>query len=406
MNNKKYWQTLIVEISLQVLLAMHGNTGRSITSKWLQKNGACTLEVSEWNELTQILRELFHASSVHHIGFDAHHAVNMSWKSKLLNIEEIKNPTFVIIVDIGLLDLSTEIWKEQINFLHKYFGRAKFAWVLNNDTSNTIKMELRRKGHILMVNKPLYKTKVFHILEAVIEERNLELQKRNMTASRTIVKESDAHEFLEIDSTQFDGASSDGSDISEMCASNNSNGEKQKEKIVNSLPLSQYNKSNYFVGLTDEYTEDNISRKEESCKSSPNCCEIPEDTGQKLQATFPEEAQGNDSGPEKTFSVTCSRKTVNDKKSLEGLRILLAEDTPVLQRVATIMLEKMGATVVAVGDGQQAVDALNCMLGSEDSRRGSLMKERSTISQTEIISSTPYDLVLMDCQVMIIKHYL
>ncbi|KAK6127579.1 hypothetical protein DH2020_038669 [Rehmannia glutinosa] len=53
-----------------------------------------------------------------------------------------------------------------------------------------------------------------------------------------------------------------------------------------------------------------------------------------------------------------SNKVVNEKKCLEGLRILLAEDTPVLQRVATIMLEKMGAKVDVVGDGAQAVDAL------------------------------------------------
>ncbi|XP_054824898.1 histidine kinase 1 isoform X2 [Prosopis cineraria] len=395
---EQHCQIGYAESGLVVLLALHGDTSRSITSSWLQKNGVCTLQASEWNELTQILRELFHASSVQNNGFDAHYAVNKSWKSKLLNIEEMRNPAFVIIVDIGLLDLSTDIWKEQLNFLHKYFGRTKFAWVLSHDTSNTIKMELRRMGHILMVNKPLYKTKMFHILEAVIKERNIELQKKILTASRTTTKEDDAHEFLEIDSTHFDGVSSDGSDISENGASNSANVAKQREKIVKSHPPSQYNINNCLVGLANEYAEDNISRKEESCQSSPSCRDILEDMEPKLQGPFPTEAQGKDSDSVKTFSVTCSSKTVNGKKSLEGLRILLAEDTPVLQRVATIMLEKMGATVVAVGDGQQAVDALNCMLGAEDSRRESLMKERSTISQTEIFSCTPYDLILMDCQ--------
>jgi len=89
---------------------------------------------------------------------------------------------------------------------------------------------------------------------------------------------------------------------------------------------------------------------------------------------------------------------VNEQKSLEGLRILLAEDTPVLQRVATIMLEKMGATVIAVGDGLQAVDALNCMLSAEDCGRDSLFEDRNARSKTEIRDSPPYDLVLMDCQ--------
>lgn len=375
--------------------------GRSITFKWLEKNGVCTLEASEWNGLTQLLRELFQArSSVQNIGFEAHYGVNESLKSKLLNIEEMRNPAFVIVVDIGLLDLSTDIWKEQLNFLQKYFGRAKFAWVLNHDTSNTIKMELRRKGHILMVNKPLYKAKMIHILEAVIKERNLELQKKSITASRAAMKEGDVHEFLEIDSTHFDAASSDGSDISEMGGSNSASGDKQREKIVKPHPSSQYQIKSCLVGLTNGFSEDNISRKEDSYQSSPSSHDALEYAEPKLQssqqASFPTETQGKDSEGGETNRVTCSSKAGNGQKSLGGLRILLAEDNPVLQRVASIMLEKMGATVIAVGDGQQAVDALNCKLGAEDSRR----------SQTEIFSCSSYDLILMDCQVIVIKYIL
>ncbi|KAK2427002.1 Histidine kinase 1 [Trifolium repens] len=349
----------LTDNGLVVLLALQGNMGRLITSKWLTKKGVCTMEASEWNGLTQILRELFHArSSIHNNNnFDAHYPTNLEgFKSKLLSIKDMRNPIFIIVVDIGLLDLSTDIWKEQLNLLHKYFGRAKFVWILNHDTSNTIKTELRRKGHLLMVNKPLYKGKMIHILEAVIKERNLELQKKNM-------KEGDSHEFLEIDSTHFDAAtSSDDSDISEIS-------EKPIVKVINE----------------NEHLEENNIRKEESCSSEDNKAKSLsiKDT------TFAIEAHDR---------VTRSRKEVNDKKSLEGLRILLAEDTPVIQRVATIMLEKMGAVVVAVGDGQQAVEALNYMVSSEDCRRESLQKERNSRSQTEISVCRPYDLILMDCQ--------
>jgi len=48
---------------MQVLLALHGNMSRLITSKWLQKNGVVTMEASEWNGLTQILKELFQAKT-------------------------------------------------------------------------------------------------------------------------------------------------------------------------------------------------------------------------------------------------------------------------------------------------------------------------------------------------------
>ncbi|KAK7252977.1 hypothetical protein RIF29_37317 [Crotalaria pallida] len=378
---------------LVVLLALQGNMGRLIASKWLQKNGVCTMEASEWNGLTQILSELFHArSSVHNNDFDAHYPLNEGFKSKLIHIQDIRNPTFVIVVDIGILDLSTDIWKEQLNFLHRYFVRAKFVWVLNHDTSNTIKMELRSKGHVLMVNKPLYKAKMVHILEAVIKEKNLEVQKKSLTAPRSTTKEDDLHEFLEIDSTNFDAtATSDDSDISEMSGSN-------------ITPVSACgDKRNCLVGLTNECLEDNNLGKQESCQSSPNSNYASEDIELKPLSTkelsFPTEAKSGDSSEYgETNRVRSISKEVNGKKSLEGLKILLAEDTPVIQRVATIMLEKMGAAVVAVGDGQQAVDALNSMLGVEDCRRESLQKERNTRSQTDILTCPSYDLVLMDCQ--------
>ncbi|XP_027345481.1 histidine kinase 1-like isoform X2 [Abrus precatorius] len=362
---------------LVVLLALHGNVGRSITSKWLQKNGVVTMEASEWNGLTQILRELFHSrSSARNDGFDAHYSVHDDLKSKLLSIQELKDPISVIAVDIGLLDLSTDIWKEQLNLLHKYSGRAKFVWILNHDSSNTIKMELRRKGHTLTVSKPLYKTKMIHILEAVMREKNDELQKKNMTTPRSTMKEGDLHESLEIDYTQCDVASSDGSDISEMSGSNLviANG----EKAVKSHLSSQYQINN----LVDSLNSNDITADATLKSSSPK------------QASS---ATGSEYG--ETHRASSSGRATSRKKSLEGLRILLAEDTPVIQRVATIMLEKMGATVVAVGDGQQAVDALNGMPNVEDCRKESLLKDRNTrSSETEILSGPPYDLILMDCQ--------
>ncbi|XP_004512149.1 histidine kinase 1 isoform X1 [Cicer arietinum] len=370
---EQHCEVNLTDNGLVVLLALQGNMGRLITSKWLQKKGVCIMEASEWNGLTQILRELFHhaRSSINNNNFDAHYPINLEgFKSKLLSIKDMRNPIFVIVVDIGLLDLSTDIWKEQLNFLHKYFGRAKFVWLLNHDTSNTIKMELRRKGHILMIIKPLYKAKMVHILEAVIKERNLEPQKKNMNGPK-----GDLHEFLEIDSTHFDAASSDDSDISEKPFDSNPvnsiNGEK---------PFVKDHMSNCLARLTNE----NEHLEEESLSTK--------------ETNFTTKAQNEDSECEGTYRVTRPSKAVNDKKSLEGLRILLAEDTPVIQRVATIMLEKMGAVVVAVGDGQQAVDALNYMVSGEDCRRESLLKERNTRSQTEILSCHPYDLILMDCQ--------
>jgi CheY-like chemotaxis protein len=58
--------------------------------------------------------------------------------------------------------------------------------------------------------------------------------------------------------------------------------------------------------------------------------------------------------------------------------VLLAEDTPVNQRVARAMLEKLGCTVVLVADGAAAVSA---------------------------VAAGGFDLVLMDCQMPVTDGY-
>ena len=401
---------------MQVLLALSGSMGRSIMSQWLRKNGMFTWEASEWNELTQILGQLFRArSSVPNGGLVTQCLQSEPWKTEAPNIQDMKASVFVIIVDIGLLDWSTDIWREQLNFLDKYHGKARFAWILNHDTSNFIKMELRRKGHLLMVNKPLYKSKVAHIVETVIKERDLEMQRKILNGLKSTRIEGDLHESVEIDSTHFEGASSDDSDRSEMGSHKSVNGyhiaESQKDRIRKPCPSQHQTANNCLVEFTQVYSTENNLETGAPGQIRPNS-HGTENEGHELlcnkRASPLTEAECKNSRcQEQHLNCTCpteqgdsySGKTLNGQKSLEGLRILLAEDTPVLQRVATIMLEKMGATVIAVGDGMQAVDALKCMLGAVDCGGKCLVQDGRTRCQTQICDSLPYDLILMDCQV-------
>ncbi|KAJ8771074.1 hypothetical protein K2173_023399 [Erythroxylum novogranatense] len=394
-----------------VLLALYGSMGRVIMSQWLHKIGLSTLGISEWNELTQILGELFFGRRPNN-SFDAQHSLAAELKSEVINIQEMKDPTLIIVVDIGLLDLSTEIWKEQIKFLERFSGKAKFAWMLNHDTCNAIKMELRRKGHVLMVNKPLYKAKMIEILETALKEKYLEKQKKSLNVARATSKDDDQHEYLEIDPPHFEIASSEDSDVVEL--SNDAifhleQNQKESERITNASQCETFKKC--LVELTDMHPDGNNSRED----LRPIRPQVPGTGDQNAVLARNEqlsiggvpqtgsptycEQQSESRGPKERNS-THSSKAVNRKNALEGVRILLAEDTPVLQRVATIMLEKMGATVVAVGDGLQAVDALNCILGVKEVRKEAPLQEDKS-SETEIGSSpgkSSFDLVLMDCQ--------
>jgi hypothetical protein len=79
---------------------------------------------------------------------------------------------------------------------------------------------------------------------------------------------------------------------------------------------------------------------------------------------------------------------LEDDKPLEGKRVLLVEDTRVLQFIQKKMLSTLGATVVVAADGSEAVAMfINALEIAID---GSGSEERV---------ASPYDLIFMDCQV-------
>ncbi|XP_057965116.1 histidine kinase 1 [Malania oleifera] len=411
----QHCQLDFAEHSIAVLLALNGNMGRLIISQWLRKNEVFTWEASGWNELTKILGELFQARiSISNFSFDKECAQGEPFKTEALDLQEMGTSVFVVVVDIGILDLRTDIWKEQLNFLHRYHGKAKFAWTLNHDTSNAIKVELRRKGHLLMVNKPLYKAKMIQIIEAVVKERNLELQKGSLNALRTTMIQGDLHESHDIEFLHPNAASSDDSDKSEIGSLSSTNapkfGEKQGDRNTKPCATQHPTVKNCFLDFAQVSSKNNNLRTDDKCQIRPSSFDI-EAAGHELMSTkkasllSEHEYENGICQPQhlincspKNRGTSYSNKVVNGQKSLEGVRILLAEDTPVLQKVATIMLEKLGAKVIAVDDGKQAVDALECMLRTNGCRSDSSLQDGKTRSQTQFQNSPPYDLILMDCQ--------
>ncbi|MCA9319439.1 MAG: response regulator, partial [Planctomycetes bacterium] len=78
------------------------------------------------------------------------------------------------------------------------------------------------------------------------------------------------------------------------------------------------------------------------------------------------------------MTTTRAGMVSDDNSILDGLRVLVADDYPVNQKVARKMLEKLGIEPIVVDDGQAAVEAFQ---GAE------------------------FDLVLMDCQMPVLDGF-
>ncbi|KAJ4714167.1 Histidine kinase 1 [Melia azedarach] len=324
-----------------VLLALTGSTGRRIMSQWLHKRNVPTLEASEWNELTQILREFFHPISPSN-GFDTQHSFSEPMKAEMLKIKAMRNPVVIVVVDISLLDLSSDVWREQLDYLDIFSGIAKFAWVVKHESNYSITMDLCRKGHDIVVNKPLYRGKMIHILESARKGRTLEMQASCLTAT----KEGNI-------------------------------GVEQSENVASSNASQDQTFRNCSVELTEACPEESSSSRREDL----------------IHTMFRERHQVGNSCPRDQGSSP-SNSSGKVRNILGGLRILLVEDTLLLQIVATKMLEQAGAKVDVVEDGLQAVEAINNILSAEKAKRTSLLQG----SQPETSDSPRYDLILMDCQ--------
>ncbi|KAL9229620.1 hypothetical protein vseg_005068 [Gypsophila vaccaria] len=360
--------------NLVVLFAVSGSKGRLIMSQWLRTRGVCTSQASDWNELTQMLRKNFEDKGE----FDGNDIDSKARVELFTDVasKDIENLKFVIVVDICLLDLNTNIWKEQLNCLSRYADKAKFAWILNHDTSTSVKMELRRKGHSLMVNRPLYKSKMIQILDTVVKEKNSGLKSgHESTSSSTRTLKADIHDCVEIETVCFGGSCSEDSDKGDVQCSGSGGSprteSKRRERISNPSFSQVTAVNNYLLELDEDSPETIEHSNQKQSKNSRNCTKNTTDN-------FPEERNSLQ-----------SEKNMNGHNCLDGLKILLAEDTTILQRVATIMLEKVGARVTAVGDGLQAVNAL---------KRTSVSEGTTVRSQTARFNSPPFHLILMDCQ--------
>lgn len=84
---------------------------------------------------------------------------------------------------------------------------------------------------------------------------------------------------------------------------------------------------------------------------------------------------------------------VEDDKPLAGMRVLLVEDTLVLQTIQRKMLNQLGAIVEVAVDGSKAVEMFKDAL------------EQASVSEEHTAVPLPYDVIFMDCQMPLMDGY-
>ncbi|KAJ0096730.1 hypothetical protein Patl1_29105 [Pistacia atlantica] len=395
-----------------VVLALGGSVGRGITSQWLRRNKVSTIEASDWKQLTLILPELFNPTNECNgseeqpslsepleeeqpLSSEEQPSLSQPLKEEILNIKAMKDQVFIIVVDIGLLDFKAGIWLSQLDYLDQFTGKAKFAWTLSHNSSSLVKAELRKRGHVIVVNKPLYKTKMIQILEAALQGRTLE---------------------IEICSSD-DGASTNKAlvdcDIADALVPL-SLGDKI-ERLINSRPTRYQDFINHHIEFTDQNPEPSNSStdSENQSQSSPKLLDNGLESGRskskgKEIASTSDESQNGSPTSKRQKMVSSPPKEKGsssssgcDEEKLRGLHILVVEDTLLLQMVAVKILLKAGATVNAVSDGLQAVEAMTSMIDSLVRRNEAVKKGL----EPEPLNNPPYDLILMDCQMPVMDGY-
>ena len=125
---------------------------------WALKGCFLIWEGNKWNKLIHTLKEIYKSTYklCAKLDIQAH-------KSRLDNHRRSKDVSFVIVTDIGILNLRTDICNGPLNFLDTFNRMENISSILNH---NTIKIELQRRVHLLMVNGPSYMAKMIQTIEA------------------------------------------------------------------------------------------------------------------------------------------------------------------------------------------------------------------------------------------------
>ena len=262
---------------------------------------------------------------------------------------------------LGLGKLESNLNRRKLRDPH---GNLSVVWVTSSNTHEPIKAALRAVQHSFIVRRPLHTARLKEIFQL-------------------IAREGDPLQSLELENPP------------EILASNTINYVKQQQwndpyACDNEVSTSRESLSLYVPTSTVTVHGRNVRHRPTAAKSAP-----PEEISYSEMETksIAQNTTTDQGSMHSSSTTTTSNKPVkrsvprlahpNGKKSmvhkpLENLEILVAEDTPLLRKLAAAMLQRLGAITHEASNGQEVLEFVLTRM-----RQGQI----------------PFHCILMDCQV-------
>lgn len=263
---------------------------------------------------------------------------------------------------LGLGKFESNLNRRKLRDLH---GNLSVVWVTSSNTHEPIKAALRAVQHSFIVRRPLHTARLKEIFQL-------------------IAREGDPLQPVEFENPP------------EILASNTINYVKQQQwndpyACDNDVSTARESSSLYVPTSSITVHGRNVRHRPTAAKSAP-----PEEISyseMEMKSLIQNTTDQGSMHSSSTTTTATSNKPVkrsvprltqpNGKKGmvhkpLENLEILVAEDTPLLRKLAAAMLRRLGAVAHEASNGQEVLESVLTRM-----RQG----------------QTPYHCILMDCQV-------
>lgn len=399
------------EGDVHVLLAMKGKVNKQLVYAWMEKRGAVVYDVSEWNEIattfqcviTNILHRCSPQSSPQTNSHLSPRPSNRQASPSRFSPPRMSNcsslpetsktgvqdflPLVIALIDVALIPQGMEFQPSKFraelekyrrsSYSHGYF--LHIVWIVSPDAriaSSSAWPSLRGRADSTL-SKPVHGSRLI----ALAEEINSRYRKEVLVDKRrpSLMRPPSPLRMNSSTST----SSNQGQEVVLPSQSPTREGVQSSPTQISTIQFSHISPSRNDV-------EERTSQVAALDAVQLEIVEMDAiEVGPVIRTTRPSEEIGE---------AVSSRSTL----TLAGLKILLVEDTAVMQLIACQMLRKEGAIVTVARNGKEAVDLVAEALAAFDHPGSTSI---TSPPRPITLSKSVFDLVLMDCQVAPLHHF-